>query len=365
MKANRSGNDEDRNQVEFDCPECGTHIVGEVSKCPKCGVEFVIEEVIEVECPNCRAVVPADLERCPKCNAKLEISKEGAGEVKTSMKGEVGAMGTTIEEPSAKAEEREAEEKEIELRKQFPLLVEEVKSLLALANEFNIEVNEAKRFIDKAVRAGKQRDVTSAVNFVQESLARARETIEEKIAREIEYLEKLVEVSSQTGSDPKVILQSIEVIKAKRNGGDLKGALIEIRNAKSVAEQITGRYVEASEMCEALEKLIKNSEYLYVDVREARRLLNEARDAGKHGDWTMMGVLAKKGREELLKMLPEVLREELKKSKEALLDAKAEGKDVSSLIKILKDGAVAFKRNDIEETLERLVEFKAEMKRLS
>ncbi|MCQ5376370.1 MAG: zinc ribbon domain-containing protein, partial [Methanomassiliicoccales archaeon] len=62
MKANRSVNNEDHNLIEFDCPECGTHIVGEVSKCPKCGVEFVIEEVIEVECPNCGAVVPADLE---------------------------------------------------------------------------------------------------------------------------------------------------------------------------------------------------------------------------------------------------------------------------------------------------------------
>jgi len=365
LKANRSVNNEDHNQIEFDCPECGTHIVGEVSKCPKCGVEFVIEEVIEVECPNCGAVVPADLERCPKCNAKLEVLKEGAGEVETSVKGAAKATGTTVEESPAEVEAKEAEEKEIELRKQFPLLVEEVKSLLALANEFNIEVNEAKRFIDKAVRAGKQRDVVSAVNFVQESLARARETIDEKIARDVEYLEKLVEVSNQIGSDPKAILQSIEAIETKRKGGDLKGALIEIRNAKDLAEQITGRYVEASEMCEALEKLIKNAEHLYVDVREARKLLNEARDVGKHGDWTMMGVLAKKGREELLKMLPDVLREELKKSKEALLDAKAEGKDVSSLIKILKDGAVAFKRNDIEETLERLVEFKAEMKRIS
>ncbi|MDH7508698.1 MAG: zinc ribbon domain-containing protein [Methanomassiliicoccales archaeon] len=365
MKANRSGNNEGRDQIEFDCPECGTHIVGEVSKCPKCGVEFVIEEIIEIECPNCGAAVPAELERCPKCNARLEISKEGAEKIETSAGGEAGATGTAIEEPPVGVEARAAEEKEIELRKQFPLLVEEVKSLLAMANEFNIEVNEAKRFIDKAVRAGKQRDVVSAVNFVQESLARAKSTIEEKIAREIEDLEKLAEVSSQIGSDPKAILQSLEVIKAKINTGDLRGALIEIENAKGVARQITGRYIEASEMCEALEKLIKNSEYLYVDVREARRLLNEARDAGKHGDWTMMGVLAKKGREELLKMLPDVLEEELKKSKETLLDAKAAGKDVSSLIKILKDGAVAFKRNDVEETLERLIEFKAEMKRLS
>ena len=44
----------DEDVFEFDCPECGVHIVGEVTKCPKCGTEFVIEEVEDVptaECP--------------------------------------------------------------------------------------------------------------------------------------------------------------------------------------------------------------------------------------------------------------------------------------------------------------------------
>lgn len=346
MKPDRSEGEE---QIEFDCPECGAHIVGEVTKCPKCGVEFVIEEVLEVECPNCGAVVSADLETCPKCNARLQSTEEAS----------------VLEGEGAEAPLMAAKERGDELRRQFPALVEEVKSLLSIASEFNIDASAAKIFIDKAVRAGKQRNIESAVAFVRESLEKAREAIEERILTDIERLERLAEITQKTGSDPKEIFQSLESIRVKKAQDDLRGALMEIRIGMDTARRITGRYVEASELCESLEKLIRDSEHLYIDVREARRLLNEAKDARKHGDWTMMGVLAKKGRETILKLLPDTLKDELKKCKEVLLEAKAEGKEVTSLIKILKEAAVAFKKRNLEEALERLIEFKAELKRIS
>jgi hypothetical protein len=78
----------------------------------------------------------------------------------------------------------------------------------------------------------------------------------------------------------------------------------------------------------------------------------------------MMGILARKGREELYGSLPEVMKGELKKAKGVLLDAKAEGMDVSALVKILKDAGVAFKRGNQEDALERLIEFKTEARHL-
>jgi len=350
--------------MEFDCPECGTHIVGEVSKCPKCGVEFVIEEVAEFECPNCRATVPADSVKCPNCGTRFEVS--GVAEASEATEAsEAGALdqatGQVAETEAAPSIE---ELREVELRKQFPLLVEEVKPLLALANDYGIDAAEARRYIDKAVKSGRQRDVVSAVDYVKECLDSVRAAIDDRIVRDIEYLEKLSEISKKTGSDPKAILGAIESIKVKKEEGDLRGALSEAKSARGVADQLTGKYVEANELCEALEKLVQNSERFYVDVRDVRRLLNEAKDAGKHGDWSMMGILARKGREELLASLPDMLKGELKKAKASLLDAKAEGKDVTSMVKILKEAGVSFKRGDHEDSLERLIEFKTEMKRI-
>lgn len=330
--------------MEFDCPECGTHIVGEVSKCPKCGVEFVIEEVAEYQCPNCGAIMAADSAKCPSCGTPIE--PEGA--VRSEASGAEAAEETH----------------QAELRKQFPVLVEGVKPLLALATDFAIDVSEGRRYIDKAVKAGRQRDVSTAVTYVKKCLDSVRAAIDERIDRDIDYLEKLADIAKKTGSDPTPIAQAVSKVKERKAAGDLAGALSEAKAGRNDAERLTGKYVEANELCDSLERLIQNSERFYIDVRDARKLLSEARDAGKHGDWSMMGILARKGREELFVALPEVLKGELKKAKAALLDAKSEGKDVSALVKILKEAGVAFKRGNNEESLERLIEFKTEAKHL-
>jgi len=356
-------------ELEFDCPECGTHIVGEVPKCPKCGVEFVIEEISEFECPECKTTVPGDSTKCPKCGTifEVEVTSESSEAQEASSAVSMSAAAPAAPEvgplesvPAVPAETPE----EAELRKQFPLLVEEVKPLLSLASDYGIDASEGRRYIDKAVRVGRQRDVVSAVKFVKQCLESVKFAIDERIARDLDYLDKLAEIAKKTGSDPVAISQAIVNVKARNEVGDVAGALAEAKAGRTEAERITGKYVEANEICDAFERLIQNSERFYIDVRDARNLLNEARDAGQHGDWSMMGILARKGREELAASLPEVIKGELKKAKGTLLDAKAEGKEVSALVKILKDAGVAFKRGDQEESLERLIEFKTEAKHL-
>jgi CRISPR/Cas system CMR-associated protein Cmr1 (group 7 of RAMP superfamily) len=158
--------------------------------------------------------------------------------------------------------------------------------------------------------------------------------------------------------------ESIERMRENISKGELLAALEESKNGRKTAEKITGKYVEAHDICESLEKLVQNSERFYVDVREARSLLKEAQEAGERGDWSMMGILSRKGREDIMKTLPEVLKSEMRKAKSTLLDSKADGKDVTIMVKILKDAGMAMKREKFEETLDRLIEFKAEMKRV-
>ena len=59
--------EEERENFEFECPDCGTHILGYLTKCPKCGVEFVFEEVEETKCPRCGKNVASDAQTCPAC----------------------------------------------------------------------------------------------------------------------------------------------------------------------------------------------------------------------------------------------------------------------------------------------------------
>jgi predicted RNA-binding Zn-ribbon protein involved in translation (DUF1610 family) len=354
--AGSSGKEVD--EFEFDCPECGVHIIGEVSKCPKCGVEFVIEEVAEVQCPSCGKTIPADARSCQNCGAQFESEAKSAPVVPPQ----------PIDPPQAAPPVEQAMQKDKmsqeALRKRFPELVAEVKPLLALANDYGMSVSEGRRLIDKAVRAGKDNDVVSAVNYVKECKESIVTTLNNRLDHDIEYLEKLANVAKSLNSSPTVLFDSIKVIKEKRTIGDMEGALKESANGRKQAEKLTGKYIEANELCEGLEKLIQSSERFYVDVREARKLLSEAKDAGDHGDWSMMGILARKGNDEILKTMPDILHNELKKAKTLLLDAKAEGKDVTMMVKLLKEAGNAHRQKRYEEALERLIEFKAESKHL-
>ncbi len=360
-------------EFEFDCPECGYHIKGEATKCPNCGVEFVIEEVAEMVCPICGETVSPDATTCPKCGAAFQMNDVASQSAPVPGPSPVASIEAPGQAPAAPLPitaapspptggERAAEPDETELRAKFPDLVSEVKPLLALAKENDIDVSDARRLIDKAVHAGKERDIVSAVRYVKECQSSIRGAIEARLDRETQYLEKLVEVAKSMGSDPSGIGEAIAKVKEKRTQGDLPGALAESREGKKAAEKLTGKYIEANELADQLEKLNAGCERFYVDVRESRRLLSEARDAGEHGDWSMMGILARKGREEVLKTLPEILNSELKKARAQLLDAKAQGKDVSTLVKILKEAGTATKAQKYEDAVERLLEFKAEAK---
>ncbi|OPY33830.1 MAG: Double zinc ribbon [Methanomassiliicoccales archaeon PtaU1.Bin124] len=337
--------DKSDNDFEFECPECGTQIHGNVDKCPKCGVEFEIEEVLEAECPECGKTVPVDAAQCPACGAVFETGQQ--------------------EERPAEAEPEPAPVAEDEdLKRQFPVLVSEVKPLMELAKEYDVESSECRGLIDRAVKAGKAKDLSTAVNCVKQCNALIRTKIEDRIAKDIEYLEKLSTVARAMGTDPGEIKDSIESTKNRLAQKDYEGALKEAKAGRKISEKVTGKYLEAHDMCEELEAMIQNAERFYVDTREPRRLLKEAQDAGEHGDWSMMGILARKGKEEISKTLPDITKNEIKKAKSQLMDAKAEGKDVTTLVKVLKDAGLSVKKEKYDEALEFLIEFKAEIKRL-
>lgn len=350
----------DDETFEFDCPECGHHIKGIVSKCPKCGVEFVIEDAEEIECPNCNAVIPSSSTSCPKCGVEFEFEEV----VVTEEIREAPPPAPVLAPAPAPAPVAGPKADDDELRKQFPELVAEVKPLLALAKEYDIDTAEGRRLIDKAVRSGKSNDVSAAVGYVKECRKSIRAAIDARLDTDVEHLEELVKVAKSMNSNPSGINEALKAVKEKRAAGDLQGALEEALKGKKQAEKLTGKYIEAHELTDELEKLIASCERFYVDVREAKKLLAEAKDAGEHGDWSMMGILARKGREEIMKGLPELMNNELKKAKSMLLDAKAEGKDVSTLVKLLKEAGSAAKQEKYDEALSRLIDFKAEAKHL-
>ncbi|OPY27835.1 MAG: Double zinc ribbon [Methanomassiliicoccales archaeon PtaU1.Bin030] len=372
-------NDQVEDDFEFDCPECGTHIRGEVDHCPKCGVEFVIEEVADIECPHCHATVSGESVTCPECGRDIDLTEPApvpapepaplppapAPPASTPpVSAPPPAPPKPPEVPEAESPDKLKAAKEKMMKEEFSELVNEVGPLLTLAKDYSIDTTATRRLIDKAVALGKRREIEPAVETMRECRGMLQQVITDRLERDIMYLENLEDVARKMGSDHETISSNIAESKEKLAEKDFAAALELARSGKRQAEVLTGKYVEAHELYESLEKLILNSERFYLDVRESRKLLNEARDAGETGDWNTMGILSRKGREELNKALPDMLAEELRKAKQSLLEAKAKGKDVTSMVKLLKDAGVSMKRGRHEEVLDRLIEFRAEEKRL-
>ncbi|MCE5295482.1 MAG: zinc ribbon domain-containing protein [Euryarchaeota archaeon] len=351
MKDPKDG-DQEGNDFEFDCPECGTHIAEGMTKCPKCGVEFVFEEVEEVEgveCPSCGTIIPAEADVCPKCDRSL---KERTSEPEP--------------EPSSEAIEPPGEERldEAELKRLFPIYVSDVKDLMDIAKDHAIDTAECRSLIDRAVKAGKAKELAKAVDHVKACNILIKRKIEDRVTSDIEYLEKLSQIARNMGTDSAEIDSAAVAAKELLEKKDYEGALKETRAGRKISEKVTGKYTEARVLCDQLEAIIQNSERFYIDTREARRKLKEAQEAEEQGDWTMMGILAKKGKAELVRVLPEVTSSEIKRAKTQLMEAKAAGKDVSILVKILKDAGLAVKTERYDKALDYLIEFKSEMKRV-
>lgn len=348
---------------EFDCPECGTHISGAVSKCPSCGVEFIIEEVEELRCPECGEPLLNEATACSKCGAEFEIfiPEESEAESEPEKPEDEGQTTDSFEAEEAEIEE-DSEEKS--LKEEFPRLVAEVKPILALAREFDVDTSQAKVLIDKAVAAGKQNDLELANGYVRECKESIESSIKVRVEEDINDLDKLKEIALKMNEDPSPIEESKELARRELDSGDLKGALTHTKDGMRQAEALTGKYIEAQNLVKELEQLVDNSERFYIDTSDVKKMLEEAKAAGENGDYSMMGILARKGREQMMALLPGEINEEMKRAKSVLLDAKSEGKEVSVMVKLLKEAALALKREKYDEALEKLVEFRSELRHL-
>lgn len=377
---------------EFDCPECGAHIEGEVDRCPKCGVEFVIEEVSEAECPQCHETIPVDCLKCPYCGlafsapseaeepraevqeapvevrpaiepepARTEIEEEPLTPVfraEPEPEPQIEAPSAPVSAP-AKAPAEDGPAAPDRLKDEFSELVGRVKPLLALAKDFSIDAVDARKLINRAVELGKNKDVEGAVRTLRECSAALDQAIGAYMDKEFSVLEELAEVARKTGGDPDPIVAATESARAMRAQGDVEGTLTKIRAGKKFAEQLTGPYVSAHEMYEALEKLVQTSEIFFLDVREIRKVLGESKEAGENGDWNTMAALARKGREDLVRMLPDLLKGEMHKAKQSMMEAKLQGRDVNAGVKALKEAASAVKLKRYEDALYLMADLKS------
>ncbi len=409
-------------EEQFECPVCGTLVDADATFCPKCGARFVEEEPEtqeapatppekveeekeeepELETPEVAVPVaePAPVisseepepeiisepahkpepefapkpeeetpaEESPFLKKMKELRKEeveerapAPAETQKPAEPEIKAEETVPEKPAPPPEEKELSTRD-KYRK-LPVLVSKVKPLLIIARQNNINVKKGKELIDKAVAAGRNRQVDDAINYITES----RKLLEESLSIYANHNLSEIETDMPNLKAPEEVKEKLmEVIreaKSSLQAGNFDWAFQRLEIARRILKDHRGDFQEARRMLTELENTVMDAEYFFMDVSRPKELLEDAKQAAETGDWNTAGIFAREGLELMDSILPEMIKKEMKKARNILLEAKMEGRDISKGISILKHASIASKSGNSGDALKYIKLFKAEMNR--
>ena len=381
----------------FQCPACNTLVNMDATSCPGCGAVFVEAEeeahtarapepgkkdieppVIEVEAPPKAAPAP------PKEEEKKGIFgglfRKGKKEEEPAPKPSRPAV-RDISAPAAEplrvpAEIRPRVPEEVLVReermpapavkdkgKELAHMVAEMKPLLSLAREKDVDIGESKQLIDEAAVAGRERQLDRAIELVQKSKNLLMREIDSQLAKEIARLNEEIRVAREFGGDIARATTYIQEVGRARGSGDVDAAYVYVDKVKKELLPITGRYNESRKKLANFKQLISDAEVFLVDTKEARGLLVDAAKAMDAKDFDRLDTLTKTAQEKLYMAIPARMNDEMRKAKDDLLDAKMKNVNITPMITILKSATNLMKAGDYAQALREMREFKEMIKK--
>lgn len=237
-------------------------------------------------------------------------------------------------------------------------MVAEMKPLLALAREKDVDIGESKQLIDDAAVAGKERQLDRALELVQKSKTALMEKIDAHLGALITRMNDEIKIARDFGGDISRATAYIQEVTKARASGDVEAAYVYADKVGKELLPITGRYNESKRRLSALKRLIADCDAFIVDTKEARRGLVDASKAFDLRDFDKTESLIKAANESLYKAIPARMNEEMKKAREELIDLKVKDVNISPMLTVLKSATGLMKSGDYAEALKEMRSFK-------
>ena len=398
----------------FQCPACNTLVDVNAKTCPGCGAMFVEpEEVEESQKPKAPEKAAAKFESVPFVESrpappvpKREMPSEKP-KAEPKLEEKRGLFGSFFKRGKKEEEEAEPEAeparppireaapapkpspppkpKEMEMApapvvrperpppaepvakdkgKDLARMVAEMKPLLALAREREVDIGESKQLIDEAAMAGRERQLDKAIELVLKSKVMLMAKIDAGLAQEIAKLNEETKVAREFGGDTSRALTYVQEIARARSSGDVEAAYVYVDKAKNELQPITGRYNELRSKLSSMKQLVTDCEVFIVDSRDARSQLVEASRAFEVKDFDKTENLLKAAQDKLYKNIPPRMNEEMRKARDELVNAKMKNVNISPMITVLKSATSSMKAGDYPQALKDMREFREMMKKV-
>jgi len=391
----------------FECPACNTLVNMDAKSCPGCGAIFVEPDeaakqaaepaVIQkdLEPPLAEVKVPSRKpEKAPPASSKEGDEKKGfmgffkrKKEPEPAPEPETPVMkeGVVQQAPGAPAplSQKPAEPRVREIKAAVPApvvrpapspaakdkgrdlarMVAEMKPLLALAREKEVDIGESKQLIDDAAIAGRERQIDKAIDLVQKSKTVLMSRLDSDLSQLINRLNDEIKVAREFGGDISRPTTYIQEVARARAAGDVEAAYVYAEKVSKELLPITGRYNEFKKKLADLKDLIVDCEVFIVDTKEARRLLVDATRAFEQKEFDKVDSHIKAATDSLYKTIPARMNEEMNKAKEALRDAKVRDVNITPMLTTLKSSVNMLKSGDYAHAIKEMREFREMMKK--
>ncbi len=402
----------------FQCPACNTLVSVDAKSCPGCGAVFVESEeeaaaaasepkpdleppIAEVKAPlKPEKPAPSDKKPGPPAGKKgfLGLFKRGKKEEKEEKEPE---KEEPEEEPAPKLEKKPepsvpaaapkpipapTRHTEVTIRearpppvaapappsvspavrdkgKELARMVAEMKPLLTLAREKEVEIGESKQLIDDAAIAGRERQIDKAIDLVQKSKAVLMGKMDAHLGQMIARLNDEIKIAREFGGDISRATTYIQEVARARAGGDVEAAYVYVDKVAKELLPITGRYNESRQKLVNLKELIADCEVFIVDTKDARRLLVDATRAFDAKDFDKVDTLLKTAKDSLYKGIPSRMNEEMKKARDELYEAKVKDINITPMLTALKSSTSLMKSGEYAQAVREMREFRELMKK--
>jgi len=397
----------------FQCPACNTLVSVDAESCPGCGAMFVepgqeaapepspepVEAPVrarpEVSPPVERAKPAPEPEKPEEPADKLSGVKSLFGKLKFGRKEKAAEP-----EPEVKPEPKPAPMPEVRHVKEAPRpappsqpaavvreapavspkpapampvskdkgkelarMVAEMKPLLALAREREVDIGESKDLIDEAALAGRERQLDKAIDLVQKSKAVLMGRIDAHLGQIIARLKDDMKVARGFGGDVSRAGTYMQELERAKSSIDVEAAFVYVDKVEKELSPITGRYNESRKKLASSKQFIADCEMFLVDTKDARRLLVEANKAFETKDFDRFDAQVKSINESLYKAIPARMNEEMVKAREDLLEAKVKGVNITPMLTVLKSATSLMKSGDYSQAIREMRDFKTMMKK--
>jgi len=403
----------------FQCPACNTLVKVDAQSCPGCGAMFVeAEEAAEVTPapapapapPPKKPAIEEPVEKVKPLSEKEEKpapepEKKGLfGRFKWKKEGEPVTEKPPIKEAPPKPAPSPKKAPEVQIREVHPekpavskapppapvvapapqrpgpaptpgapavkdkgrdlaRMVAEMKPLLALAREKEVDIGESKTLIDDAAVAGRERHIDKAIELVQNARTILTAKIDAHLGNIITRLNEEIKIAREFGGDISRATTYIQEVARARSSGDVEAAYVYIDKIEKEMQPITGRYNDSRKKIASLKQFIADCEVFIVDTREARKMLLEANRAFEAKDFDKVDSVVKSATESLYKNIPARMNEEMKKAKDELLEAKVRNVNITPMLTVLKSATNLMKSGDYGQAIKEMREFKEMLKK--